>query len=744
MKSLVVSRLLACVWACLLGALPIGTCAAGEKIGLVLGGGGARGAAHIGVLKVLERERIPIHAIAGTSVGAIIGGLYASGKSPEEIEQFVTSIDWIDIFRDTTARADLPMRQKETDLGILANLEIGIHDRKLTYPTTLVRGQKLGLLLRREFIGRSNLETFDDLPIPFRCVATDIGNVRPVVFDSGDLGLAIRSSMAVPGAFAPVRHQGKLLVDGGIVDNLPIEVARSMGVDRVIVVDVGAPLEPAEDVDTTFEILFQMVSGMMRDRTEQSLAGMRPGDVLLRPDLGTLTSAGFRETASGIAPGVAAAEAELAKLREFSVSEAEYAAWRAGQRYESDRNPVVDFVHVDHSTSATAEFVRDRITARAGKPLDVEQLEKDIGGAFGRGTYERITYNLTERDGQTGLEVKPTDSSLGRVLFRVGMQISDDFEGRDDYQLNIESRVTDLSAKGAEWRTFVGIGRVSAISTDLYAPFGHRGNWFANPGISYTALNQPVVLRDVFGDLPAADYRVKSLYGELRIGRDFGDRLRLSTAAFRGHDHAELRVGDPGLPRNVKVELGGLNVNLLWDSLDNVRFPRRGLRAEFGYSSYDERFGSDENGNVLRAALDKPMSFGRNTLMLGARANYSKDLVNAYQAEASLGGLGFLSGFGDRELVDNQQLLLRAIYYRRISEQGLVFDVPTYLGGSLEGGNVWENHQDVSLNDLIGAASLFLGVDLPIGPLQLGYGRTFDGSQTFYLTFGSLVLPRYR
>ncbi len=729
---------------CLLGLLGSLQCAAGERIGLVLGGGGARGAAHIGVLKVLERERIPIHAIAGTSVGAIIGGLYASGKSPEEIEQFVTSIDWIDIFRDTTARADLPMRQKETDLGILANLEIGIHDKKLTYPTTLVRGQKLGLLLRREFVSRSDLESFDDLPIPFRCVATDIGNVRPVVFDSGDLGLAIRSSMAVPGAFAPVRHQGKLLVDGGIVDNLPIEVARSMGVDRVIVVDVGAPLEPAETVDTTFEILLQMVSGMMRDRTEASLATLRPGDVLLRPELAELTSAGFRETPSGIAPGVAAAEAEIAKLRAFSVSESDYTAWREGQRHQSEKSPLVAYVHVDDSASATAKFVRDRITAKAGKPLDVEQLEKDIGGAFGRGTYERITYNLGERDGQTGLEVKPMDSSLGRVLFRVGMQISDDFEGRDDYQLNIESRVTDLSAKGAEWRTFVGIGRVSAISTDLYAPFGHRGNWFANPGISYTSLNQLVVLREESGDLPAADYRVKSLYGELRVGRDFGDRLRLSTAAFRGHDHAELRVGDPDLPRDVKVELGGLNVNLLWDSLDNVRFPRRGLRAEFGYSSYDESFGSDENGNVLRAAIDKPMSFGRNTLMLGARANYSKDLVNAYQAEASLGGLGFLSGFGDRELVDNQQLLVRAIYYRRISEQGLVFDVPTYLGGSLEGGNVWEDHDDMSLNDLIGAASLFLGVDLPIGPLQLGYGRTFDGSQTFYLTFGSLVLPRYR
>lgn len=731
-------------WLFAVCSLLMGTSMAGERIGLVLGGGGARGAAHIGVLKVLERERIPIHAIAGTSVGAIIGGLYASGHSPEEIEQFVTSIDWVDIFRDSTARAHLPMRQKETDLGILANLEIGIHDKKLTYPTTLVRGQKLGLLLRKEFLGRSQLRSFDDLPIPFRSVATDIGNVRRVVFDSGDLELAIRSSMAVPGAFAPVRHEGKLLVDGGIVDNLPIDVVRGMGVDRIIVVDVGSPLEPAEDVNTTFEVLLQMVSGMMRDRTEASLSTMQPGDVLIRPELGKLTSAGFREVRDGIVPGEVAALAMLDQLRSLSVPEAEYTAWRATQRHESARAPVVAWVNVSDENSTTAKFVRDRITAEAGEPLDIEQLEADIGGAFGRGTYESISYHLGERDGQVGLEVNPLDSSLGRVLFRVGMQISDDFEGQDDYQLNIESRVTDLSAKGAEWRTFVGIGRVSALSTDLYVPFAHRGNWFANPGVSYTSLNQPIVLRDLFSDLPAADYRVRTLYGEARIGRDFGDRLRLSAAAFRGHDRADLRIGDPDLPRELEVEFGGLNVNLLWDSLDNVRFPRRGMRAEFGYSSYDEHFGSDENGGVLRAAIDKPISFGRNTVMLGGRANYSKDLVNAYQSEASLGGLAFLSGLRDRELVDNQQLLVRAIYYRRISEQGLVFDVPTYLGGSLEGGNVWENHEDVSLGDLIGAGSIFLGVDLPIGPLQLGYGRTFDGSQTFYLTFGSLVLPRYR
>ena len=174
--------------------------AEGGRVGLVLGGGGARGAAHIGVLKVLERERIPVHVITGTSVGAIIGGLYSAGYSPEEIETIITSIDWIDIFRDETARPELPMRQKETDLGILADLEIGLVAGRLTIPMTLVRGQKLDLFLRKMFMGRSGVRSFDDLPIPFRCVATDIGVVKPVVFQSGDLELAIRSSMAVPGA----------------------------------------------------------------------------------------------------------------------------------------------------------------------------------------------------------------------------------------------------------------------------------------------------------------------------------------------------------------------------------------------------------------------------------------------------------------------------------------------------------------------------------------------------------------
>lgn len=272
-------------------------------------------------------------------------------------------------------------------------------------------------------------------------------------------------------------------------------------------------------------------------------------------------------------------------------------------------------------------------------------------------------------------------------------------------------------------------------------PFAERGAWFVAPSISYTALNQPLVIEEI----TFANYHLESWLGELRIGRDFGDRLRVSLAALRGQDHAERRIGDIFLPESLLADIGGFNTTVLWDSLDSVRFPRLGMRAELSYTSFDESIGSDEAGNLLRLTIDKAISAGRNTLLLGLRSSLSKDNVAAFQTQSSLGGLAFLSGLQERQLLDNQQLLARGIFYHRAGEERSLFlNVPTYVGGSIEGGNVWANYDDVSLDDLIGAGSIFLGIDLPIGPLQLGYGRTFDGRDSFYLTFGSLVLPRYR
>ena len=449
----------------------------------------------------------------------------------------------------------------------------------------------------------------------------------------------------------------------------------------------------------------------------------------------------FPDAVKGIEPGEQAALAALDRLRPLAVSEKEYQAWRATQHHPYKPPPVISFVDVKASGSATSEYVHDRITAKPGEPLDLDALDSDIRGAYGRGTYESITYRLRDDEGEgVGLEVTPVDAALGRILFRAGLQISDDFSGDDDYQLNMEARVTGLSEKGAEWRTLGGIGRVTTFATDLYFPFAERGNWFVSPEVSWVALNQPLVVDDI----TVAQYRVESWVGALRIGRDFDDRFRVSMGLVGGHDRAERAIADPAYPPSVSADIGGFNVTMLWDTLDNVRFPRRGMRAEVNYTNYQEDLGSDSDGNQWRIAIDKALSSGRNTVLIGGRASVSKENIDAYQTDSSLGGLTFLSGLGERELIDSQMLLVRSIFYRRLTQQGLLFDLPLYAAGSLEGGNVWSSYDDVSLNDLIGAGSVFLGIDLPIGPLQFGYGRTFDGRSSFYLTFGSLVLPRYR
>jgi NTE family protein len=513
-----------------------------------------------------------------------------------------------------------------------------------------------------------------------------------------------------------------------------------MGVDRVIVVDVSAPLEPAEDVTTGPEILLQVITGLMMARTEQQIADISPRDLLVRPELGDLGSTAFRDVAKGIALGEQAATAAADKLRSFSVPEAQYLAWQRTQRNSAPTEPVISFVRVNGQSSRTSQYVRDRISQQPGKPLDREALERDIASAYGRGTYQSINYHLVDEEGRTGLDITPVDSTLGRLVFRGGMQISDDFAGNNNYQVNLESRLTGLTDKGGEWRLLGGLGRVTKLATDVYLPFGELGSWYVAPAVGYSVVDQSVLV----GNQAVTEYRVGSWLGGVQVGRDFGDNLRVSTGLLRGRDHGDLLDANPLFPKVAIADIGGVNATLLWDSLDNVRFPRHGMRAEVSFTSYQTALGSDFDGNQLRVSIDKAFEFGSNTLMLGGRASLTDDEVQAFQTQSFLGGLTFLSGIGEYELVGNQMLLLRSVFYRRLTKQGLLFDLPVYIAGSLEGGNVWRNRSQVSVNDLIGAASVFLGVDLPIGPMQLGYGRTFDGRDSLYLTFGSLVLPRYR
>ena len=433
--------------------------AAAPCIGLVLGGGGARGAAHIGVIEVLEREHIPICRIAGTSMGAIVGGMYAAGYSPEDMHRIIEGIDWGDVFSDDPAREERPMRRKAADYRYLLNFEIGWREGRIATPVGVVQGQKLLMLLRRLLLSTWDIDDFDKLAIPFRAVATDIVNGKPVVFGSGELPLAIRASMSVPGAFAPTEVGDQLLVDGGIMDNVPVDVIRAMGAQRLIVVDVGTPLGKASELSNPLSLLSQMVGAMMIRTTTTQLASLHGDDILIQPELGDLGSGEFARASEAIAIGRAAAEGAVERLRALSAPPVVWQQFVEQHRVRTFDPGLVAFLRVDESKTRSGEFVQRSLEKNVGKPFDPEQLEHDIGTVYGRGNYQQIDYRVEAEGKDHGILIIPADKAWGPVYGRVGLQLDDDFNGRSEFLLSGELNATEVNRFGAEWRTSLWAGR---------------------------------------------------------------------------------------------------------------------------------------------------------------------------------------------------------------------------------------------------------------------------------------------
>ncbi len=354
--------------------------AAGERprIGLVLSGGGARGAAHIGVLKVLEQLRVPVDAIAGTSMGAVVGGLYASGLSAAEIEKVMTSIDWQDAFRDRPPREDLTLRRKQEDESFLVKFPLGLHDGHIVLPRGLIQGQKLTEELRALTLPVALIQNFDELPTRFRAVATDLETGDIVIMASGDLTSAMRASLSAPGVFAPVEREGHLLVDGGIADNVPIDIARAMGVDLVIVVDVGSPLLPRAKLTSAPVISAQMLAILIRHNAEAQLATLKPQDILIQPELGEASPFDFGILARVIGVGEAAARARAGQLAALSVNEADMQRYVAQRAVPRSPPPRVDFVEVDRGSERYAPAAHSLFEDIKGKALDSKEVVRHV------------------------------------------------------------------------------------------------------------------------------------------------------------------------------------------------------------------------------------------------------------------------------------------------------------------------------------------------------------------------------
>ena len=726
-------------------------------IGVVLGGGGARGAAHIGVLEVLEREHIPVCRVAGTSMGSIVGGLYAAGYTPAEMHSIITSLDWNDLFSDDPARMEMPMRRKDADYRYLLNFEVGYKNGHIITPAGVVQGQKLLLLLRRLLISTWDVHDFDNLSIPFRAVATDIVAGKPVVFGSGDLALAIRSSMSVPGAFAPTNVDDQLLVDGGLMDNVPIDVMRSMGAQKLIVVDVGSPLLKREQLSNPVAVLNQMVSALMDEKTQRQLHTLGPDDILIKPELGDMSASEFNRGEEAIKIGRAAAEAALPRLRELAVGPDQWQQFVVSHRQRQFDPALVSFLKVDATHTDTAKYVEERLAKDVGKPFDPTKLEEQIGSIYGRGNYQQIDYHLQQDDNQRGLLIVPRDKPWGPIYGKVGFQLDDDFQGRSEYLLSGELTATNVNRYGGEWRNTLWAGRIGGLASEFYQPFGQGASAYVMPSLLFR--NEDIPFFNDSGDHQLAEYRVKRRSAGLEGGWSPTSTWRLLASVTRGSDNGELRIGVPSasvpsgdtgnniiFPPSQTSEYSVVRVGMDWDSLDNAQFPSRGAHINLYYDMYRPFLGGRQEGDVARLVADWVPDLwpqnGRYRLLLGVRASSALDNTKFFEAQSFLGGFLNLSGYSERSLYGNQSALARAVLYRRTGKMDAIFSTPVYIGASLEAGNTWHDKNDVQLNSLIYAGSMFLGIQTPLGPLFFGYGYAQGGHNSIYLTFGSLLRPQ--
>ena len=719
-----------------------------SRVALVLSGGGARGFAHVGVLKALEEARVPVDFIVGTSMGAIIGGLYASGMNADELERELIAVDWGSLFDRREPRQLLSQRRKEEDFEFAPMLQIGFRDGEFRLPTGAVSTRSLEMLLRRYTLSTRHLPTFDQLPTPFRAVATDMETGKPVVMDRGDLAAALRASMSVPGVFSPLEVNGMVLGDGGLVDNLPVDVARRMGADVIIAVNIGTPLAGRDTLGTVLGVTAQMVNILTEQNVQLSIAQLTQKDLLLTPDLGKLTSADFNRAGELVQIGHAYAASVRDGLKPFAAPDAAYATWQTRRIALSMENAAQVGTLAEIRYEGVSPERAERLKQVADLPLDgavsVTQIETQLQELAATGDYDRVDYQLTRQGnkGNEALEVRLQENGWGPNYLRVGMDLRTDFEGRSAFNLRLSHNRHWLTEAGAEWRNRVQLGETIGLYSELYRPWGQRDNAFTaayvDAGLKRLELYSPV------GKLAATGRRQG-----LQIGADVGwplDRLgrfgdvRLGAFVAQRRTTPELVSANIVNNRTAISTLNwresGLRALVTSDQLDYANFPSSGYRT-----TGELVLGRLTNGGEsttfsrLNANATGAKSWGPHTLNAAMRVGMSTQVPGGAIDEYSLGGFQQLSGYRVGQVAGNYLMFGRLSYYHRLPwSSGVVRAL--FAGGSLEMGNAWLKRSDMNFGDLRSGGSLFLGADTGLGPLYLSVVHAPRGYTGLYLFLG--------
>jgi NTE family protein len=699
-------------------------------IGLVLGGGGARGAAHIGVIQMLEELRVPVDYVAGTSMGSLVGGLYATGMPSEQLQATVEDINFGALFKDATDREDKPFRRKRDDDLALYGPKLGIGKDSQLLPAGAIHGQKLSFLFETLTSQRVQTTNFDELPIPYRGVAADVVTGHAVVLGDGDLSVAMRSSMSVPGVFDPVERGQYLLVDGGIANNLPVDVVRAMGADIVIAVDVGTPLATRKELKTLLDLTSQLSGLLVVRNSEAQIATLTQADVLIRPALGDdITAGSFDKAAEAIPIGYAAASEVRERLARLAISDAAYAEYRRHIESCVTRLPPIQFVRLNNQSRFDDSVIEARLHVPLGQPLDVAALQKDIDQIYALGFLDLARYQVVEESGQTGVQIDVVQDVRGTQYIEWGGDIFSNTDG-SAINLRIGYLNTALDSYGSELRVLTQFGETPGISAEIYKAIDPPLQLLMVPKVWLTRSHLNTYTDS--GHQTGA-YRVDEWGGQLTLLKEFGRSVAMGPGIRRYGGKADLTVGEADL-QQPKFDGAEYYFNVQYDRLDNRYIPSTGTSTVITYLQSDHSLGADANFTQILANWFTAWTTGPHTIIGGARYNTTLDDDAPLYALFRMGGLFNLSGLEEDEATGQNAGMVLASYRYNFGGAGLF---PAYIGVSAEYGNATEHKQDVFDNGIMNG-SIYFAYTSPAGPLYWGVGFAEDGRRSYFLRLGNI------
>jgi NTE family protein len=709
------------------------------KIGLALGGGSAKGLAHIGVLRWFEEHHVPVDLISGTSMGGLVGGTYATGLSPAELAALMKGTDWDLMFLSDSPFKYKTFRRKQDKRAYPSQLEFGLKGG-LSAPAGLNPGQQVALMLDRIALPYYDVESFDELPTPFRCVATDLKTAEIVVLSKGRLATAMRATMSLPALFAPVSDGDRLLVDGGTLNNIPADVVRAMGADVVIAVDVSAETNlEKQERETLFSTLGKTIATMMDAGTKRALAS---ADLIIDPDLTGLGSLSWRESEALAARGYQAAEKMAPTLLKYAVGDDEYRALAAARQARRRTSlPVPTAIEVVGVPLIEQEYIKAELSENIGKPLDADRIARGILRIDGSDRYEYLTYRVASGPNGPGLLVTARAKGYGPPFLAIGTELSN--VDSSNFAVNLSGRVTmyDVLGRASELRLDGVLGTRQRAAAEVYLPVAGSRVFLAPRGYFDRSLRNSYEADKLVGE-----YRVRRTGAGVSVGVNAGRNVEFRAGYDIAKVQGTVRVGSPDLPEASGTERYA-SVQAVYDGQNSPIVPSKGLFLSGSLRRYlsaptitvgsaapitlrnPDRYWQ---GDLVASLFVKVHGQDRVFTRVGAGSSFGDvPLFNRF----SLGGPLRMTAFNNDELRGANYLSATGGYLRRVGRLPDVIGGNVYIGSWLEAGSAFDRWNTAVWH---GDAALGVVMETLVGPVFAGGGVGFDGHGRFYVGIGPL------